>query len=87
MGETLPIEEWLEQTDAKLKKWKAEIAKEKGEVKISPDKIVELIKACREGDSIVWDEPNGEVYKIKVEKKYPIGWTPTVQNTSGVDNG
>ena len=39
-------------------------------------KIIELIKACKEGDSIVWDEANGEVYKIKVEKKYPKGWKP-----------
>ena len=40
------------------------------------DKIIELIKACNEGDTIVWDEPNGEVYKIKVEKKYPKDWKP-----------
>jgi len=39
-------------------------------------KIVELLKACNEGDFIVWDEPNGEVFKIKLEKKYPKGWKP-----------
>ena len=39
-------------------------------------KIIEIIKACNEGDSIVWDEPNGEVFKINVEKKYPAGWEP-----------
>ena len=44
---------------------------------VSPNKIFELIKACREGDSILWDEPNGEVYRIKIEKKYPKGWKPT----------
>ena len=40
------------------------------------EKVLELIRACKEGDSIVWDEANGEVYKIKVEKKYPKGWKP-----------
>lgn len=40
------------------------------------NKLIEMIKVCKEGDSIVWDEDNGEVYKIKVEKKYPKGWTP-----------
>lgn len=44
---------------------------------MDPSKIIELIKACNEGDSIIWDEPNGEVYKIKVEKKYPKDWTPS----------
>lgn len=41
------------------------------------NKLIEMIKVCNEGDSIVWDEANGEVYKIKVEKKYPKDWTPT----------
>ncbi len=40
------------------------------------DKVIELLKQCKEGDSIVWDEPSGEVYKIKLEKKYPKGWKP-----------
>ena len=40
------------------------------------NKLLELIKSCKEGDTIVWDEPNGEVYKIKLEKKYPPGWNP-----------
>ncbi len=44
-------------------------------------KVLELIRACNEGDTIVWDEPNGEVYKIKVEKKYPKGWTPKTEKT------
>ncbi len=44
-------------------------------------KVLELIRACNEGDTIVWDEPNGEVYKIKVEKKYPKGWTPETEKT------
>lgn len=44
---------------------------------MEPSKIIELIKSCNEGDSIVWDEPNGEVYKITVDKKYPIGWEPS----------
>lgn len=43
---------------------------------MDPSKIIELIKSCREGDSIMWDEKNGEVYKIKLEKKYPAGWRP-----------
>lgn len=37
--------------------------------------ILEILRNCKEGDTIVWDEPNGEVYKIKLEKKYPKGWT------------
>ena len=40
------------------------------------EKVLELIRACKEGDTIVWDEENGEVYKIKLEKKYPAGWKP-----------
>ena len=40
-------------------------------------KIIELLKACKEGDTIVWDEPNGEVYKIELKKKYPVGWKPS----------
>ncbi len=43
---------------------------------MNPNQIIELIKACDEGDIIIWDEPNGEVYKIKVMKKYPKGWKP-----------
>jgi len=43
-------------------------------------KILELIRNCKEGNTIVWDEPNGEVYKIKLEKKYPKGWKPTKEN-------
>ncbi len=38
------------------------------------EKILELLRICKEGDSIIWDEPNGEVYKIKLERKYPKGW-------------
>lgn len=41
--------------------------------------IKDLIKSCKEGDTIVWDEPNGEVYKIKLEKKYPKGWKPDLK--------
>ncbi len=37
-------------------------------------KLLQLIRACKEGDTIVFDEPNGKVYKIKVEKKYPKNW-------------
>jgi len=33
-------------------------------------KLLEMVKVLREGDSIVWDEPTGEVFKIKLEKKY-----------------
>lgn len=40
------------------------------------EKLLELIRNCKEGDTIVRDEPNGEVYKIKLEKKYPKGWKP-----------
>ena len=39
-------------------------------------RALELLRNCKEGDSIIWDEPNGEVYKIKLEKKYPKGWKP-----------
>ena len=38
--------------------------------------IIEIIKQLKEGDTIVWDEPSGEVFKIKLEKRYPAGWTP-----------
>ncbi len=47
----------------------------KTENETNPDKILELIKVCKEGDCIVWDEPNGEVFKIKLEKKYPANWS------------
>lgn len=46
-------------------------------------KIIKLLKACREGDSIVWDEPNGEVYKIELKKKYPKDWKPSQLTDSG----
>ncbi len=39
-------------------------------------RIVDLIKLCKEGDTIVWDEANGKVYKIKLEKLYPKNWKP-----------
>ena len=39
-------------------------------------KIIELIKICKEGDKICWVEPNGEVFVIKIEKKYPKDWEP-----------
>lgn len=45
------------------------------------ENILELIRNCKEGDTIVWDEPNGEVYKIKLEKKYPKGWKPSKDKT------
>ncbi len=38
---------------------------------IDGEKVLELLRNCKEGDTIVWDEANGEVYKIKLEKKYP----------------
>lgn len=27
------------------------------------NKLVEILKKCKEGDSIVFDEPSGEVYR------------------------
>ncbi len=43
---------------------------------MNPDKIVELIKLSNEGDEIVWDEPNGEVYVIKLKARYHPDWCP-----------
>ncbi len=40
-------------------------------------RFIEMLRACKEGDSIVWDEINGEVFKITLEKKYPKNWKPT----------
>jgi len=45
-------------------------------IKMEAQEVIDLIKACNEGDTIIWDQANGEVYKIKVMKKYPKGWKP-----------
>ena len=40
------------------------------------DKLLAILRNCNEGDCVVYDEEGGEVFKIKLEKKYPKNWKP-----------
>lgn len=39
-------------------------------------KIVEVLKYCMVGDTIVFSDSNGYVFKIKLEALYPPNWHP-----------